>query len=255
MKRHIVSTLLLLSSIFISTQSPIQNLDTNYNTLPMIHDLEIQQQTSLYRLSIVPITLLVIAYFQHAQMRELMYTNPITTTAVTYFLCNCFIDTWSKYQKIQRTLKDLQFARNMHHYILCIIAIQHRIQEITYQKNTLFNNQEFSQLLKTHTTYNLEELEALTHDVFYRCLLFVQDLCLNPYADKINNQIYATTKQEITVAQIVSLSKNHPQLIAILQKFDQDPEQYLNITMENLGLLIQSELQCFVKQYMYAIPK
>ncbi len=258
MKHNMMSIALLLlngTSNMHSAPSQVGTTTMPYTTIPMIHDLELQQKTSLYRLGLLPAILIVVAYFQSSNIQEMIYAHPIPFTAMSYLLGNFFIDTFSKYKKIHETLQLLLFSQTMNRYMLSALAIKNNMQDIYAGTQEPFSEELFFQKLKIYTGYNFEELEQFTAEIIHNCLLFVHDLCLNPYIENINEQIYGLMKNKVTLDQILLVSSSDHELYYHLQQFNQHPEKNYEIVLEKLGLLIKNHINCFIKKNLHVLHK
>lgn len=253
MKYSMIFITLLLSTIPSSSNSA--PLSTNIATIPMIHDLQQQQKTSLYRLALLPTILIVVAYFQSSNIQEMIYQHPVPFIAASYLLGNFLIDTFSKHKKINDTLQLLLFAQTMNHYMLSALAIKNSMQNIYITKNKSFNEELFFHNLTKHTGYSFEELEQFVSEIIHNCLLFVHDLCINPYIENIHAHIYDLMKNKITIDQVLLLANNDKELYALLQQFNQNPEKNYELAVEKLGFLIKKHFDYFIKKNLHVLQK
>jgi len=253
-----ICIMLLLSSTTSGNDSALLRASAPtmpYTTIPMIHDLELQQKTSLCRLGLLPAILIVVAYFQSSNIKEMISTHPVPFVAVSYLLGNFFIDTLSKYRKIHDTLQLLLFSQTMNRYMLSALAIKNTMQHLYATKNEQFDEELFFHKLTVHTGYSFAELEKFTSEIIHNCLLFVHDLCLNPYIENINEQIYVLMKNKITMDQILLVSSSDQELYYHLQQFNQNPEKNYEFILEKLGILIKNHLDCFIKKNLHVLQK
>lgn len=246
MKR--LSNVLVLILCCATTLHPEKNtnaLSAQYVALPLIHDLQMQQQTSLHRLYILPAIVSTIALTQINHIGSFFKNHPFASAALLYLLSNMAIDGYSKYQKIHYTLQVLCFAQKIHYYVLCLSAVNNKMIQFAQQTNSIFQQQQFLHTIKKYAKHDMDDLQEFTQILIRNSLLFVHDLCLNPYIDTINQQLHDFSVQTISIDQLLSISEHDQAFYAELETFNHDPENHVEKIIAIIGTKIDQNLQQF----------
>lgn len=213
----------------------------SYNNI--ISDLRQRQKLSKSRLVAIPAIVCATLLFNKNSIVESAKNSPITFIASSCFLSNYIIDTFYKYQTINKALKFFMFSQKMSHYMLCAMILKNTMGEQSEFKNIHFKEEEFLTTIALKTGHSFEELEQLTIELLNNSLLSINGLCFDINTTSLGEKVYFLFKDKVSMGQMLLLSKHDKTLHDALLKFYASPEKEYNDTLTTICSLLKNHLQ------------
>lgn len=219
-----------------------------YNIIPIVKDLKNQKWISQCRLAIIPTILGIALCCNHKNLIQNIQEHPISFLAASYFLSNYLIDTWSKYQQLNQSLQLFLFSQTMSRYMLCLLATKNTMNNLCLTKNTIFDEQDFSNTIIKQTGHSLEELELFTFELLNNSISCMNNACIDINSTNLEEKIYYLFKDQTSLEQMLLICKDDAILYEKLIHFYENPEENYKETLQQLCNLIRSHFNCFIKK-------
>lgn len=248
LKYHLCFFFVLIGAIIKSDQGIVPFV---YNIVPVIKDLKFQQWISQSRLMVMPAMLSITLYCCKNHLAQYIADYPIPFLAFSFLIGNFLTDSVFKYRQINQAVQFFLFSQAMSRYLLCMIAVKNRMQQVSILKEANFNEQEFLRLIVQSTGHTIEELELFIFELLNSSMNSINHLCVNVNTTDIEEKIYFLFKEKITIEQMLLACKNDEAVYEKLLEFHKDPEQNYENIMQTLCLLVHTQFNYLIKKKLH----
>lgn len=216
---------------------------TNYQ-----EQLSLEKKISFYKLILIPSLIGSLLLYNKKNLLEGIKKNPFVVLVGGCIISNFYIDAAIKYREINDTMQLFQLSKTISRYLLYASAIKNTMLQVAKRDACCdFKEDVFLKMITNEIPLSFQELELFAFELLHSCIKTIHTLHIKIHTD-IEEQIYLLCKEHIALEDILIFYENDAKIYPLLQKLQENPNQYYKNTALELNTLIKEQFQYMINR-------